>query len=236
MTQQVYVMEHVQILVSEAAAVSGIERAVDHLGCGDTELLQALSGHVLGPRDITESSAREVVSNILEDRLVVLRIVTDKHHQGVGGAPVARLEGDGHRPLVAGRRWAPVGEKQAEPLLFEPLALEVLRLGLRGPLVWGKGERLRSVLRLGPARAARLLLQGGEYQHHLRAVGGILGARERVGHGVLTYFVKHCVQRELVGAHQLRDVLHDRHHLLCVFGHRVHPARNVEADQRPVPS
>mmetsp|Transcript_15069 Transcript_15069/g.43547 ORF Transcript_15069/g.43547 Transcript_15069/m.43547 type:complete len:214 (+) Transcript_15069:840-1481(+) len=140
---------------------------------------------------------------------------------------IAPLVGDRQRPLRVQARHRLIREQQVQPLRLELVALllllsppSLLLLHLNLPLL---------LLALFLRRGVELLLQRRENEHHLRAVRGVGGPRESVGDRVLAHLVENGLQKELVGADELRHILHDRHHLLLVRGHGVHPSRDVEA-------
>mmetsp|Transcript_84321 Transcript_84321/g.188259 ORF Transcript_84321/g.188259 Transcript_84321/m.188259 type:complete len:852 (+) Transcript_84321:249-2804(+) len=232
--EELHVVHHVQVLVLEARAVAEVPGAVDDLGRVEVELLQALARGVLRPGEGGQARRAQRAREVLDHGVLGLGVVADPDDERARAGLVAGLQGHRQRPLGARGRHALVREEQVEPLRLELVALVLLLLA---PVAAAR----RGLRRGAPAAAllvagvGRLLLQRGEDQHHLGAVGGVGGAREGVADGVLADLVEHGVQGELVRAHELRDVLHDGHHLLHVRGEAVHPPGDVEAHELPAP-
>ena len=69
----------------------------------------------------------------------------------------------------------------------------------------------------------------------LSVVRSIRRPAKGIADSILSHLVHHGVEDKLVGAHQLRDVLHDRHHLLGIGTKGVHPPGDVEAHNAAAP-
>mmetsp|Transcript_57045 Transcript_57045/g.102557 ORF Transcript_57045/g.102557 Transcript_57045/m.102557 type:complete len:415 (+) Transcript_57045:139-1383(+) len=229
--QHLDVVEHVKVLILERLAVAHVPGAICDFRRVDLKLQQTFASWMLGPGERGEPGLAEDASNILQCNAFGLRVVPDPQDQGLR-LPLAQLQ-RGRQWALGGRsRHALVGEEQLQPVFLQLLALVLLALR----------SCLRALGRTTPLRffhgfwvVLQLFLEGREDQDHLRAVRRIGRPREGVADGILANLVQDRVEAEPVGTHQLRDVLHDIHHLPGVGIERVHPASDVEANEAATP-
>mmetsp|Transcript_53099 Transcript_53099/g.153157 ORF Transcript_53099/g.153157 Transcript_53099/m.153157 type:complete len:258 (-) Transcript_53099:1377-2150(-) len=230
-------MKLVEIFILEFRTCPRIPRAIRDTRRGQVQLRQALAGGVLRPREAEQPCGAEGCAHVANERLLLGVLVADPDNERLGVHHVACLQSDGQRTLGVLRSNAVGGEQPVQPFGLQPLPLGV---GL-GRLGAAAGGRVRGAAAVGRvvvgagAGVGQLLGQRREDEYNLRAVRGVRGPREGVRDGVLAHLVQHRVEGKLVRANELRDVLHDGHHLLGVRGQRVHPASDTEAEEGAAP-
>mmetsp|Transcript_81904 Transcript_81904/g.236824 ORF Transcript_81904/g.236824 Transcript_81904/m.236824 type:complete len:374 (+) Transcript_81904:339-1460(+) len=224
--QQLQVVQEVEVLVFEACAIPYVPGAVDHFRRLDVELREGLASGVLRPRRRQQAAVPDGNGQVLEYCGIGLGVVPDENDKVLRLTQVSALERDRDRPLGAHRSNGLGREQEAQPLLLQLVAL-LLLLALRSLLLLRKEEAFL-LFSLLLRRGMHLLLQGGEDKHDLDVIRMVCRAAEGVRNRILADFVQHRVNLELVGTNELRDVLHDRHHLLLVRRQAMHPPRQVE--------
>mmetsp|Transcript_26122 Transcript_26122/g.75406 ORF Transcript_26122/g.75406 Transcript_26122/m.75406 type:complete len:396 (+) Transcript_26122:659-1846(+) len=230
-----HLMQSVEVLILHGVPVAEVPRAVDHASLGEAQGGEAIAGGVLIPREAEERRRAEGGAEALEVAVLEVGVVAEPHDDRRWTVRLACLEDNREGRVPALRRHAGIGEQPIQPIRLQ---LGDVGIGLRLRLPGGAPA---AALRACPATTAagsvgHLFLEGREDEHDLGAVRGISSARESVGNGVFADLVQHRVERELVGADQLRDVLHDGHHLVRIRGQGMHPAAQAEAKQGSTPS
>mmetsp|Transcript_71536 Transcript_71536/g.165423 ORF Transcript_71536/g.165423 Transcript_71536/m.165423 type:complete len:360 (-) Transcript_71536:1427-2506(-) len=234
-SQELNIVEHVQVLILERAALAHVPRTVHHLRCRQVELQETLTGRVRRPGERHQTTGAQIARDTLQYLALRLGVVTDPHDER-RGVLVPHLQRTGQRTFRAHGSHALIGEEQVQPFSLQLVALILLLflLNFTTSLRRAPGRLLPRFL---PTSVFKLFLQSGEDEHNRRAVCGICCAKEGIADQIFAHFVQDSLQGELVRTHQLREVFHYHHQFPRVCGELVDPARNVETDEtaRPCP-